>query len=67
MPLLLGIDFGTSYFKVALFSPTGGLRGLAPIKIEPTVRHPGWAELETERFWRLLKAGLDEALRKKGP
>ncbi len=58
MELLLGIDFGTSYFKVGLFDRSGDLRGLARLKVEVCSRHHGWAELATGKFWDLLREGL---------
>jgi len=33
MRLLLGLDLGTSYFKVGLFSPEGELRGLGRVRV----------------------------------
>lgn len=63
MELLLGIDFGTSYFKIGLFDRSGSLLGLARLKVEISSRHAGWAELETGKFWNLLRDGIDMALR----
>lgn len=62
MALLLGIDFGTSYFKVGLFEETGHLRGLGRVAVEKDSPQPGWCELPVERFWQLLRAGLAETL-----
>ncbi|SDS48636.1 FGGY-family carbohydrate kinase [Opitutus sp. GAS368] len=62
MALLLGIDFGTSYFKVGLFEETGDLRGLGRIAVDKVSPLPGRSELPVDRFWQLLRAGLAEAL-----
>jgi len=62
MALLLGIDFGTSYFKVGLFEATGDLRGLGRIAVDKVSQTPGRSELPLDRFWQLLRAGLTEAL-----
>jgi xylulokinase len=62
MALLLGIDFGTSYFKVGLFEPTGTLRGLGRVAVVKDSSAPGRSEVPVERFWQLLRAGLAEAL-----
>ncbi len=62
MALLLGIDFGTSYFKVGLFEPTGALRGLGRVAVGKDSPAPGRSEVPGERFWHLLRTGLAEAL-----
>ena len=61
MELLLGIDFGTSYFKLGLFDREGVLRGLgrAAVKTEGV---PPRAEMPVERFWAALRKGLRQAL-----
>lgn len=63
MSLLLGIDFGTSYFKVGLFDPTGALRGLGRVPVDKVAPRPGRSELPVADFWRLLREGLADALR----
>jgi xylulokinase len=67
MTLLLGIDLGTSYFKVGLFDLSGALRGLGRVAVTPTVAQPGRAELPVDVFWRLLRQGLAEARQQAGP
>jgi sugar (pentulose or hexulose) kinase len=62
MSLLLGIDLGTSYFKVGLFSFDGTLRGLGREAVNKTVPAPGHCELAVEEFWRALRRGLATAL-----
>ncbi len=62
MALLLGIDFGTSYFKVGLIEPTGALRGLGRVAVGKDSSAPGRSEVSVERFWHLLRIGLAEAL-----
>lgn len=66
MRLLLGLDLGTSYFKVGLFSPEGELRGLGRVRVVTDTPAPGRVELPVERFLCLLRSGLDEALRAAG-
>lgn len=66
MRLLLGLDLGTSYFKVGLFSPEGVLRGLGRVRVVSETPAPGQVELPVERFVSLLRSGLDEALRAAG-
>lgn len=63
MPLYLGIDFGTSNFKVGLFGESGTLRGLARLKVEATPPGGARSELSTERFWSMLRRGVMLALR----
>ena len=66
MRLLLGLDLGTSYFKVGLFSSEGALRGLGRVRVTTDTPSPGQVELPVERFVSLLRSGLDEALRAAG-
>lgn len=62
MALLLGIDFGTSYFKVGLFDVDGEMRGLGRVAVGKQSPSPGRSELGIADFWRLLRLGLAEAL-----
>lgn len=62
MALLLGIDLGTSYFKVGLFDETGALKGLGRVPVNKTIPAPGRCELAVEEFWGALRRGLGEAL-----
>lgn len=62
MSLLLGIDLGTSYFKVGLFDATGVLKGLGRVAVEMDAPAPGRSELPVPRFWSLLRKGLQVAL-----
>jgi len=62
MTLLLGIDLGTSYFKVGLFDGTGCLKGLGRVAVTTVAPQPGRCELPVDRFWDLLRRALAEAL-----
>jgi xylulokinase len=62
MGLLLGIDLGTSYFKVGLFDPDGTLRGLGRVAVAAESPAPGRVELPTALFWHRLRAGVRDAL-----
>lgn len=62
MSLLLGIDLGTSYFKVGLFDEGGVLKGLGRVAVQPERTSVGRCELDVSRFWALLRRGLAEAL-----
>ncbi|MGH8018172.1 MAG: FGGY family carbohydrate kinase [Opitutaceae bacterium] len=66
MSLLLGIDLGTSYFKVGLFDAAGVLKGLGRVAVEKDVSVPGRSELPVSRFWALLEGALAEALAQAG-
>ena len=66
MSLLLGIDLGTSYFKVGLFDAAGALKGLGRVAVEKDVPAPRRFELPVPRFWMLLRRGLAEALNQAG-
>jgi sugar (pentulose or hexulose) kinase len=63
MELALGIDLGTSYFKLGLFDRKGRLRGLGRVAVETESDTDGHRqELPVERFWETLRQGLREAL-----
>src|SRR5688572_18925085 len=62
MALLLGIDLGTSYFKVGLFAADGTLKGLGRVPVNKLEPEPGRSELAVDEFWRALRRGLNEAL-----
>lgn len=62
MALLLGIDLGTSYFKVCLFEIDGTLRGLGRVAVEKQAPAPGRSEMAVEAFWQTLRTGLSLAL-----
>lgn len=62
MSLLLGIDLGTSYFKVGLFEADGTMRGLGRVRVAKVSPAAGWSELPVEAFWTLLRRALSEAL-----
>ena len=66
MSLLLGVDLGTSYFKVGLFDAFGALKGLGRAAVEKDVPLPGRAELPVPRFWAVLRQVLAEALTQAG-
>src|ERR1017187_3330883 len=66
MSLLLGIDLGTSYFKVGLFDAAGALKGLGRAAVEKDVPAPRRSQLPVPRFWSLLRRALTEALTQAG-
>ena len=66
MSLLLGIDLGTSYFKVGLFDEKGALRGLGRVAVEMDTPQAGRSELPVPRFWAHLRRGLSAALNEAG-
>lgn len=66
MNLLLGIDFGTSYFKVGLFDPAGELRGLGRVAVPKETPAPNRCELPVVAFWSTLRLALRDALQQAG-
>lgn len=62
MDLVLGIDLGTSYFKLGLFDRGGNLRGLGRTAVQVETGDGSRAELPVDRFRDCLKQGLAEAL-----
>ena len=58
---VLGVDLGTSYFKLGLFNPAGKLCGLGRVFVPKETGDGTRAEVPVERFWALLKQGVFEA------
>jgi xylulokinase len=63
MEYVLGIDLGTSYFKLGLFDRNLNLCGLGRVAVEKDVGEGSLCELPTERFWKLLQNCLADALK----
>ncbi|MBS0632012.1 MAG: FGGY-family carbohydrate kinase, partial [Verrucomicrobia bacterium] len=66
MALFLGIDFGTSYFKVGLFDEAGNLKGLSRLAVPKETPAAGHCEVAVPRFWSLLREGVSAALQQAG-
>ena len=66
MELVLGIDFGTSYFKLGLFDREGRMVGLGREAVEAREPQAGWRELDVETYWSALRRGLGDALEQAG-
>ncbi|MDD4889240.1 MAG: FGGY-family carbohydrate kinase, partial [Phycisphaerae bacterium] len=62
MELVLGIDLGSSYFKLGLFDRAGQLRGLGRVAVQPDRGDGSRCEWPVERFWDTLRTGLADAL-----
>lgn len=65
-PLLLGIDFGTSYLKVGLFGSAGTLKGIGRVAVARQTSATGHCELAISDFWKLLRTALADALAQAG-
>jgi xylulokinase len=59
--LVLGIDLGTSYFKLGLFDRSGALRGLGRIAVAKDTDDGTRCEVPVARFWSLLQSGVADA------
>jgi sugar (pentulose or hexulose) kinase len=66
MGLLLGIDLGTSYFKVGLFGSDGILHGLGRVAVAAESPAAGRVELPVADFWERLRTALRAALDQAG-
>ena len=62
MPLLLGLDIGTTSTIGILIDAEGGLRATASRPSELVSRHPNWAEEDPEAWWRNVRALVPELL-----
>ena len=61
MDYVLGIDLGTSYFKLGLFNRDGELCGLGRVYVPKDVGDGSQSEVPIDRFWKLLQQGLQDA------
>jgi len=61
MDLVLGIDLGTSYFKLGLFDREGRVQGFGRVFVPKDTLDGTRCELAVERFWMLLRQGLSLA------
>ncbi len=62
MELVLGIDLGTSFFKMGLFDKSGQMRGLGRQAVPTNTGDGSRAEVSVDDFWRILRQGVSEAL-----
>ena len=62
MDLVLGIDLGTSYFKLGLFDRSGDLRGLGRVATPTKTPNGSICEVPVNDFWSSLRSGLATAL-----
>ncbi len=62
MELLLGMDLGTSYYKVALFDRRGKLCGLGRVATPTCAEGEGIREVPVAAFWSALLEALHSAL-----
>jgi sugar (pentulose or hexulose) kinase len=66
MKLVLGIDLGTTFFKIGLFNKQGQCVGLGRLFVEKDTGDGSRCELSVQRFWTLLKDGLQIACQQAG-
>jgi sugar (pentulose or hexulose) kinase len=64
--LVLGIDLGTTYFKAALYSRDGRLRGLGRAEVTKVTGEEGICELPPEHFWQFVRNCVHAALSQAG-
>jgi len=62
MPLLLGLDIGTTSTIGILIDSDGGLRATASRSSELISKHPNWAEEDPEAWWRNVCSLVPELL-----
>jgi len=60
MELTLGIDLGTSYFKLGLFDRECKCFGLSGVSVKKDIGSGVLYELAIDRFWKLLQNGLKD-------
>ncbi len=62
MPLLLGIDIGTSGSKAVLITPEGSVTAEATTEYSMQVPRSGWAEQSPEDWWKATVASVRQVL-----
>jgi xylulokinase len=63
---LLGIDVGTTGCKAAVFSTRGAVLSLAYAEYDIQRPQPGWAELDSNQAWQLIKNTIASAVAQAG-
>ncbi|MCL4559478.1 MAG: FGGY family carbohydrate kinase [Chloroflexi bacterium] len=63
---LIGLDIGTTGCKACLFESSGELLARASREYPVDIPHPGWAEQDAEKVWRLAKESLGEVMKSSG-
>lgn len=66
MSYFLGVDLGTSYFKVAVFDQDGILQGMGRQFVEKHSDNGITCELSVEAFWKTLHRCIGDALSESG-
>lgn len=61
MDYILGVDLGTSYFKLGLFNRNGDLAGLGRVATPVDIGDGTRREMRIDRFWTILQQGLQQA------
>ncbi len=64
---LLGIDAGTTGCKIAMFSPEGEMLQTAYREYDTQRPYPGWAELDANMVWSLVKEAISEVMATTAP
>lgn len=62
MPLLLGIDLGTSAAKVMALTADGSILGTGVANYPLYTPHPGWVEQDPRDWWTAVQAATSECL-----
>ncbi len=63
---LIGLDIGTTGCKACLFDSSGELLGKASREYPVDIPHPGWAEQDATRVWRLARETLAQVIHETG-
>lgn len=67
MARLLGIDLGTSSVKAVVIDEAARLLGMGSGEYPINTPQPGWAEQDTESWWRASVQAVRQALEQAGP
>lgn len=64
MDYLLGIDAGTTAFKAVLSDSEGNEKAMVSHEYDLEYPHPGWVELDAEKYWENFKSVIRSILSK---
>lgn len=62
MPLLLGVDIGTTGAKAVIIGDDGRIRGSGGAEYPFATPRPGWAEQDPEAWWQGARQSIREAV-----
>jgi L-xylulokinase len=66
VPLLLGIDCGSTVIKATVYDVTGGRVAAASTRLDPSLPHPRWVQRDTEVLWQQTAGAVADVVARAG-